>query len=96
MIEHTVTFTLVHDSGSSAEADFLEAAAELQTIPGVQNFRIRRQVSKKHPHALYISMNFSSQTEYDFYVEHPLHVSFVQDRWLSEVTDFQEADFVDL
>lgn len=96
MIEHTVTFSLIHAPGSSAEAEFLNAASELKTIRGVQDFRIRRQVSEKHPHAYDISMKFPSQANYDFYLAHPQHVSFVQDRWLTEVADFQEADFVAL
>ena len=94
MIEHTVTFSLIHPAGSPEESGFLAAARELAAIPGVSDFLIRRQVSEKHPHACGITMRFSSRDDYDSYNAHPLHQSFVRDRWLVEVTEFQEADFV--
>lgn len=95
MIEHTVTFRLAHDSGSPEEADFLQTAAGLTAIPGVRDFKIQRQISEKHPHPFRITMSFGTQAEYDRYCEHALHMAFVHDRWLKEVSDFQEADFVD-
>ncbi len=95
MIEHTVTFCLVHDSGSPEEADFLQTAAGLIAIPGVRDFKIQRQISEKHPHPFRITMTFAAQAEYDRYCEHSLHTTFVHERWLKEVRDFQEADFVD-
>ena len=94
MIEHTVTFRLKHAAGSLEEKDFLEAAAQLTAIPGVRDFAIRRQVSPKWNHNFGITMRFETQAEYDAYTTHPDHVAFVQDRWIPEVADFQEADFV--
>jgi len=96
MIEHTVTFCLSHASGSEAESDFLQAAKELSSISGVRDFKIQRQTSEKHPHPFRITMTFATEVEYESYCEHPQHTAFVQDRWLKEVSDFQEADFVDL
>ncbi len=96
MIEHTVTFSLKHSPDSDAERAFLAAANELSAIPGVQDFAIRRQVSAKHPHAFGITMRFATQGDYDAYNAHPMHVAFVEERWLSEVEAFQEADFVPL
>lgn len=93
MIEHTVTFRLQHASGSAEEKAFLDAAAELASIPGVKDFHIRRQVSPKNPHAFGISMRFDSAKQYEAYNEHPQHVRFVEQRWINEVVDFQEADF---
>ncbi|QDT05510.1 Stress responsive A/B Barrel Domain protein [Rubripirellula lacrimiformis] len=92
-IEHTVTFRLIHDLGSPKEAEFLKAASELAAIPGVQHFRIRRQTNSKNPHTYGIAMQFQTNGEYLAYCQHPAHVNFVQQRWLSEVADFQEADF---
>lgn len=96
MIEHTVTFRLAHAPGSPEETEFLGTAGELKALPGVQDFRIQRQVSQKHPHQFRITMNFPTQSEYDNYCAHPRHVAFVEERWFKEVSDFQEADFVDL
>ena len=93
MIEHTVTFRLKHAAGSKEEKSFLDAAAELATIAGVRDFQLRRQTSPKNSHTFGIAMCFDSPAEYQAYNDHPLHVRFVQQRWLNEVVDFQEADF---
>lgn len=93
MIEHTVTFRLVHPAGSPEEASFLAAARELAAIPGVIDFVIRRQTSPKLDHSFGISMRFASREDYAAYGDHPLHGSFVRERWIPEVASFQEADF---
>ena len=92
-MEHTVTFRLKHASGSSAETDFLFAAAELASIPGVTDFQIRRQVSSKNSHTFGISMKFDSDSEFQAYCSHALNNEFVESRWIPEVEEFQEADF---
>jgi hypothetical protein len=94
MIKHTVQFKLKHEPGSPAEHDFLAAAKALTTIPGVANFQQSRQVSGKNPYAFNFSMEFADQAAYDGYNRHPLHVGFVEDRWIPEVEAFLEADFV--
>jgi hypothetical protein len=93
MLEHTVTFRLKHPAGSPEESDFLSAAAELASIQGVQEFQIRRQVSPKNTHTYGITMKFQGAEEFQYYCDHPLHTDFVENRWLPEVEDFQEADF---
>ena len=92
-MEHTVTFRLKHPAGSPAEAGFLSAAEELAGIPGVKDFRIRRQVSPKNSHTFGLSMHFDSDEDFRAYSNHPLHDAFVQERWITEVEDFQESDF---
>jgi len=92
-MEHTVTFRLKHPAGSPAEAGFLSAAEELAGIPGVKDFRIRRQVSPKNSHTFGLSIHFDSDEDFRAYSNHPLHDAFVQERWITEVEDFQESDF---
>jgi hypothetical protein len=94
MIRHTVQFKLKHTLGSSEERDFLSAALTLTNVPGVANFEQSRQVSGKNPYAFNFSMEFADQAAYDGYNNHPVHVSFVQNRWIPEVEQFLEADFV--
>lgn len=96
MIEHTVTFRLVHPAGSPGEAAFLAAARELSAIPGVLDYTIKRQTSPKLDHAFGISMRFAGRDDYDAYNAHPLHARFLEEHWFREVTDFQEADFEEL
>ncbi|MBL7007114.1 MAG: Dabb family protein [Spirochaetia bacterium] len=93
MIRHTVVFTLKHDSGSSLEKSFLDAAGELAHIPHVEKFECLRQVSKKNTYSFGLSMEFSSTENYQSYNTHPDHITFVKTRWIPEVLEFMEIDF---
>jgi Stress responsive A/B Barrel Domain len=92
-IRHTVVFTLSHPEGSPAEADFLAAAGALAAIPGVAAFELLRETSPKNGYRFGISMEFAGPEAYAAYNEHPDHVTFVNERWLSEVADFLEVDY---
>ncbi|WP_426626100.1 Dabb family protein [Leifsonia sp. McL0607] len=95
MITHTVTFRLAHDCGSAAERDFLDTAhRELSAIDGVHDFTINDQVGAKSDLTLQFSMVFADQAAYDAYNVHPAHVAFVSERWVPEVAEFQEYDYV--
>lgn len=94
MIRHTVTFKLKHPAGSQEERAFLEAARKLAAIPTVKKFECLRQVGKKNPFDFGLSMEFSSPEDYEAYNLHPNHVDFVQTRWLPEVANFMEIDYV--
>ena len=92
-IRHTVVFALVHPPGSAAESDFLVAAGELAAISGVEKFEILAEVSPKNGYSFGISMEFADGAAYARYNGHPAHVRFVEERWLSEVSDFLEIDY---
>ena len=92
-IRHTVVFTPKSAAGSSEEADFLDAAARLAEIPGVEEFEILRETSPKNGYRFGISMEFAAAAAYAAYNEHPDHARFVQERWLVEVEDFLEIDY---
>jgi hypothetical protein len=92
-IRHTVVFTLSHDASSPEEADFLAAAARLQSIEGVEEFQILRETSPKNSYRFGISMEFAGPAAYAAYNGHSDHVRFVQERWLVEVSDFLEIDY---
>jgi heme-degrading monooxygenase HmoA len=92
-IRHGVVFTLKHDEGSDAEADFLRANAELANVPGVEAFELMREVSPKNDYRFALTMEFADRDAYETYNEHPDHVKFVSERWDNEVADFMEIDF---
>ncbi|WP_395749339.1 Dabb family protein [Prosthecobacter sp.] len=94
MIRHTVAFRLKHPSGSAAEQDFLRAACALAKIEGVQKFECLRQTSLKNSFTFGLSMEFANEAAYAFYSEHPEHSRFVQERWIPEVAEFMELDYV--
>lgn len=96
MIRHTVVFSLKHPEGSAEERAFLDAAMVLAAIPGVEKFERLRQVSPKAHFAFGFSMEFADEAAYEAYNAHPDHVAFVRDRWLAEVSKFQEIDYVAL
>jgi Stress responsive A/B Barrel Domain len=94
-IRHTVVFRLVHAPGSPEEADFLATGRSLlSAIPGVQQFEVNRQISAKSPMTLQFAMVFADQAAYEAYNTHPDHLGFVEGRWVPEVAEFQEFDFV--
>ena len=94
MIRHTVVFKLKHPAGSQPELDFLRSARKLSEISKVRNFECLRQISEKNGYNFGLSMEFDSSADYENYNSHPQHVEFVQTRWIPEVTDFMEIDYV--
>ncbi|WP_407357943.1 Dabb family protein [Microbacterium sp. LTA6] len=95
-IQHTVVFRLAHPAASAEERDFLMTGhSALTSIPGVAEFTIRRQVSGKSDLTHQFSMVFADQNAYDAYNVHPAHTAFVAERWIPEVVEFQEYDFVE-
>lgn len=95
MLRHTVVFRLKHPAGSASEREFLAAAQEqLASIPGVQAFERLRQVSRKNGFSFGFSMEFNDQGAYDAYNNHVDHNRFVQERWILEVEEFLEIDYV--
>lgn len=96
MIRHTVVFSLKHAAGSPEEAAFLRDARMLASIPGVEDFEQRRQVSPKSDYAFSFAMNFANAAAYARYNGHADHVGFVRDRWVPEVERFMELDYAPL
>ncbi|MCQ6561863.1 Dabb family protein [Paenibacillus mendelii] len=93
-ILHSVIFNLKHGKGSEEERRFLEdGQAILASIPVVNNFRVYRQVSPKNDYDHGFAMEFASQSDYEAYNDHPLHIKFVQERWTAEVDRFLEIDY---
>ncbi len=95
MIEHTVSFALVHPEASAEEGAFLDNAQRvLSAIPGVEDFTVSRQVSPKSDHRFRFSMRFADRAAYAAYDGNPAHADFVANRWATEVRSFQELDLV--
>jgi hypothetical protein len=93
-ILHSVIFNLKHPKGSIEETLFLDdGRAILTTIPVVRNFNVYRQVSPKNNYSFGFSMEFANADEYEAYNTHPLHVKFVNERWIVEVEQFLEIDY---
>ena len=94
MITHSVIFSLKHPAGSAEEKRFhADAQRILAAIPGVQNFRRLRQISRKNDYSFGFSMEFADQRAYDGYDAHPDHIAWVRDRWVPEVSKFLEIDY---
>ena len=95
MIRHTVVFSAEACQGlAGRKPASRRRQAHPLAIPGVDTFEQFRQVSAKNNYAFGFSMEFADQAAYDGYNDHPAHVAFVRDRWLPEVSDFLEIDYV--
>jgi len=94
---HTVTFDLKYPVGSEeAEQFILDGKRILTAVPGVQDFQAYRQCSPKNDMQYGFLMRFHNTAAMDAYTNHPDHVKFVKERWDTEVTRFQESDFIQL
>ena len=93
MIRHTVAFKLIHPKNSPEEKAFLDAIGKLSVIPGVGNFELLRQVSRKNSFDYGLSMEFETAKAYEGYNQHPDHIAFVRNIWVPEVSDFLELDY---
>ncbi|MCR8658849.1 Dabb family protein [Paenibacillus endoradicis] len=95
-IIHSVIFSLIHEAGSKEQQTFLEDGRSiLSSIPTVQQFKVLNQVSSKNDYQFGFSMLFEDEQAYAAYNEHPLHVSFVSERWEKEVSKFFEIDYTE-
>ena len=93
-VQHMVIFNLPYPKGSGDALKFLADGTRILTgIPVVQNFQASMQVSKKNDYQYGFSMVFANQEDYATYNNHPNHVSFVENRWMKEVSEFLEIDF---
>ncbi|HAD01828.1 MAG: Dabb family protein [Parabacteroides sp.] len=96
-ILHTVAFSLKHGKESDATNAFLSDGKKILTsIPVVRNFQVFRQTSPKCTFDFGFSMVFTNRTDFETYNNHPDHVSFVKERWETEVSGFQETDYESL
>jgi hypothetical protein len=96
-IMHTVLFDLKYPADSSEAGKFLSDGYRILTgVPGVIDFQAYRQCSPKNDYQYGFLMKFENQTVFDAYTAHPEHCKFVKERWDTEVTRFQESDFVKL
>ena len=51
-------------------------------------------MSAKNGYSFGFSMEFADKAAYRTYDTHPDHVAFVRDRWIPEVAEFMEIDYV--
>lgn len=94
-IMHTVIFDLKHPVGSAEAEQFIADGTRILTaVPGVQDFQALRQCSPKNDYQYGFLMRFPNQATFDAYTAHPDHCKFVEERWDTEVTRFQESDFM--
>ena len=92
MIQHTVAFRLNERADENA---FWTGVATLETLDGVLDFSVLRQVGQKNNFTHALSMYFETQDDYDAYNSHPMHVAFVEELWIPNVADFIELDYID-
>lgn len=96
-ILHTVIFDLKYPIGSAEAEKFLtDGYNVLTTVPGVHDFQVFRQCSPKNDYQYGFFMRFINKTDFDTYTAHPDHCKFVKERWDTEVSRFQESDFMSL
>ena len=71
--------------GFLMEYDHLNYVEAIETLAHSLNLEVPREGGS-------VLVNHTSD-DYELYNAHPLHVEFVQTRWIHEVTDFMEIDY---
>ncbi|MDQ5834385.1 MAG: Dabb family protein [Actinomycetota bacterium] len=61
--------------------------------PAPRPHGVRSKAARKNAYRFGISIEFADRAAYEGYNDHPDHVRFVQECWLSEVSDFLEPDY---
>ena len=92
-MRHTVVFKLKFPKDSIKEKEFFRAVNTLSFIPGVCDFEILHETSKKNDFEYCLSMEFETYEIYDAYNKHPNHVNFVDTYWVNYVEKFLELDY---
>jgi hypothetical protein len=92
MITHGVIFNFKTNIKAETIKEFLQAAHNLNQIPGVIDLAISRQTSPKNTFAYGITMQFQHTADYAFYSSHSQHQNFIEQYWLPHVADFLEID----
>lgn len=96
-IRHIVAFSLKYEKGSPEAMKFLaDSKTLLGGIPNVAVYDQCEQVSPKNDFDYVFVFDFMSEADYAAYNENPVHVKYVQERWVPEVTRFQETDLKEL
>ncbi|NRF92938.1 Dabb family protein [Paenibacillus frigoriresistens] len=94
-IKHMVVFSLYASKDSQEAEQFLKSSVqELAAIPGVKQFEVFHQVSTKTDYDYGFSMVFADRAAYEAYNVHPVHTHYVAERWVKEVSRFQEIDLM--
>ena len=93
MVRHSVIFAFKQTVDSTQQENFFNAAQKLAAIPGVRNFELLKQTSKKNKFDFGISMEFDDHRLYEQYNHHKDHQLFIQQYWLKNVEDFLETDY---
>jgi hypothetical protein len=93
MIRHSVILKLKNTISKEEKQAFFEAVDTLGDIPDVRKFEVLNQISAKNKFEYGISMEFDNQEQFDTYSNHPAHLDFIQNFWITNVEDFLEIDF---
>jgi hypothetical protein len=92
-ITHMVIFCLHETIDTLGVQTFLDKSTLLLApIPGVENFKAFRQISKKNDYDYAFSMEFADLAAYDAYNNHPVHQEYVAEIWMKKVSRFLEID----
>ncbi len=93
-IKHSVIFSFKSDVGEADAENFIKQSSEILTsIETVKNFKHFKQTSPKNKYDFVFAMEFDDQSAYDYYLNHPVHLKYVAEKWDVYVGKFLEIDY---
>lgn len=91
-IHHVLIFNFKNEISETDQQSFLEGMKTLETISGISNFEISKQIHANTKFKYILAMDFDSDESYQAYIQHPQNREFVKKFWLVMVDDYLVID----
>jgi hypothetical protein len=91
-----VFFNLKHEAGSQEAEAFFKNALVLKEVPSLSDFKILKVEGKQFDFDYVIQLVFENQQGVEDYVNHQVHIDYLQREWKPNVTGGMLIDLLDL
>ena len=95
-VTRMVFFNLKHEAGSPEAETFFKNALVLKEIPSLTGFEILKVEGKQFDFDYVIRLVFENQQGVEDYVNHQIHIDYLEEEWKPNVTGGMLIDLLDL
>lgn len=95
-VTRMVFFNLKHEAGSKEADAFFKNALVLKEVPSLSDFKILKVEGKEFDFDYVIQLVFEDQQGVEDYVNHQVHIDYLQREWKPNVTGGMLIDLLDL
>jgi hypothetical protein len=95
-VTRMVFFNLKHEAGSPEAEAFFKNALVLKEVPSLSDFEILKVEGKQFDFDYVIRLVFEDQQGVEDYVNHQIHIDYLEEEWKPNVTGGMLIDLLDL